>query len=154
MDGLDRNGLILGETKNMPHVVEMRAKKAGTSQFDFPYVTPVTPGINGLITTFTDANGLVPGMEGYVGPVVQTPILKIVTDDILYADLTTDSYTFSSAVDAIAIKNDGTSDLTVTISTLLFTIKPGESRIIEMASFTVVAFSANATFRMNGLRRS
>ena len=80
--------------------------------------------------------------------------LKIVTDDILYADLTTDSYTFDPAVDAIAIKNDGTSDLTVTISTLLFTIKPGESRIIEMAAFTVVAFSASATFRMNGLRRS
>lgn len=71
MDGLDRNGLILGETKNMPHVVEMRVKKAGTSLFDFPYVTPVTPGINGLITTFTDANGLLPGEVGYVGPTVQ-----------------------------------------------------------------------------------
>lgn len=80
--------------------------------------------------------------------------LVIVTKDITSADLTDNAYTFTEAVDAVAVKNDGTSDLTITISTLLFTIKPGESRIIEMASFTVTTFSASAVFRMNGLRRS
>jgi hypothetical protein len=107
-----------------------------------------------IYSQLVDENDLVPGDEGYAGPVVQTPILKIVTDDILYADLITDSYTFSPAVDAVWIVNDGSSNITVTISTHAYVIKPGESRLIEKAAFTVVAFSATATFRMNGLIRS
>lgn len=153
------------ETKQTPRGVSLKRVERGDGKFLKALITMVADE-NGLLPgevgytepgnklLLVDAAGKSPGDDGYVGPVVQTPILKIVTDDILYADLTTDSYTFSSAVDAIAIKNDGTSNLTITIATLLFTIKPGESRIIEMAPFTVVAFSANATFRMNGLRRS
>jgi hypothetical protein len=80
--------------------------------------------------------------------------LKIVTDDIVSGDLTLNAYTFTDDVDAVAIKNDGTSDLTITISTLLFTIKPGESRILELAAFDTVTFSAGAVFRLNGLQRS
>lgn len=88
-------------------------------------------------------------IEGY------TKRLKVVSKDITSTDLTINVYTFSPAVDGVAVKNDGTSDLTVTISTLLFTIKPGESRIIELAAaFTAVTFSALAVFRMNGLTRS
>lgn len=83
-----------------------------------------------------------------------TGSLKIVTDDIVPADLTLNAYEFATDVDAVAIKNDGTSDLTITISTLLFTIKPGESRILELAPFNTVTLSAGALFRLNGLRRS
>lgn len=82
-----------------------------------------------------------------------TKQLKIISKDITTTDLTDNAYTFTSAVDAVAVKNDGTSDLTVTISTLLFTLKPGESRVLELAQFSVVTFSAGALFRMNGLRR-
>ena len=102
-----------------------------------------------------NVDGLVPGMVGYVGPTVQVPLLKIVSDDIISTDLTANAYTFNDGdVDAVAVKNDGTIDLTITIDTLLFTIKPGESRILELAPFDTVTFSAGAIFRLNGLRRS
>ena len=79
--------------------------------------------------------------------------LKIVTDDIVSGDLTTNAYEFDANVDAVWVVNDDDADITVTISTLGFTIKPGESRVIEMAAFDTVTFSASAVFRMNGLRR-
>lgn len=79
--------------------------------------------------------------------------LKIVTDDIVSGDLSTNAYEFDANVDAVWVVNDDDADITVTISTLGFTIKPGESRVIEMAAFDTVTFSASAVFRMNGLRR-
>lgn len=124
----------------------------------------LTDGTNDLVinsdgsVNFTPLTNLIgaltsPG-EGSVNEQLSTvQPLKIVTKDITSADLTANAYTFSEAVDAVAVKNDGTSDLTITISTLLFTIKPGESRIIELAAFTVVTYSALAVFRMNGLQR-
>ena len=79
--------------------------------------------------------------------------LKIVTDDIISTDLSVNKYTFTEDVDAVAVKNDGTSDLTITIDLLGFTIKPGESRLLELTAFDEVTFSAGASFRMNGLIR-
>ena len=79
--------------------------------------------------------------------------LKIVTDDIVSGDLTTNAYKFDADVDAVWVVNDDDANITVTISTLGFTIKPGESRVIEMEAFDTVTFSASAVFRMNGLRR-
>jgi hypothetical protein len=53
------------------------------------------------------------------------------------------------------LKNDGTSDFTITIGSLTFTVKPGEVRCIETAAaFTTVTFSAGATFRAFGVTRA
>lgn len=108
-----------------------------------------------VFTQRLDPNGVAEGETGYIGPVVQQTTLKIVTGDIVYADLASDIYTFPLEVDAVAIINDGTANLTITLDDKTFTIKAGESRIIEPENdFRAVTFSALATFRMNGLWRS
>ena len=63
----------------MANVVEIRGRLTGTEFFDFAHVTPATPGMNAVVTSFVDANGLVPGMVGYVGPTVQAFQNEVVT---------------------------------------------------------------------------
>ena len=78
--------------------------------------------------------------------------LKIVSGDITATELNNDEYEFTEDIDGVAIKNDGTNNITVTINTLTFTIRPQESRILETAPFNTVTFSSGAVFRMNALK--
>jgi len=79
---------------------------------------------------------------------------KLTTKDLIASDLTSDDYTFNPTVDAIEVLNKGTTDLTITIQTLDFTIEPDEVRILSLpAKIGLVSFSAGAVFRMNGLNR-
>lgn len=119
-------------------------------------LTSTSFGLNeALHTVQLDSEGRDPSDPDYTGPVVQQTVLKIITDDIVYADLTADVYTFADDVDGVAIINDGAANLTITVDTKTFTIKAGESRVIEPENaFDTATLSALATFRMNGLRRS
>lgn len=80
---------------------------------------------------------------------------KLVTGDLTESDLTEDDgYTFNPTVDAVEVLNKGVTDLTVTIQSMDFVIVPDEVRVLSLpAKIGLVAFSASAVFRMNGLNR-
>lgn len=76
------------------------------------------------------------------------------TTEYTESDLVGNDLTITSSK-GIWIKNDGTSDLTITINSMTFTVKPGEAGPLEFANaFTTVTFSTSPTFRLWGITRS
>jgi hypothetical protein len=78
---------------------------------------------------------------------------KNATSDFTQSNLDgSNNIALGTEVDAVAISNDGTNDITVTILTKTYIIKQGEIREIRMSSqFNTVNFSANAIFRCVGM---
>jgi len=74
------------------------------------------------------------------------------TSDFTQANLSENNLVLETDVNAVAISNDGTSDITVTILTKTYTIKPGEIRELKFPEqFNTVGFSAGAVFRCVGM---
>jgi len=79
---------------------------------------------------------------------------KMATNDFTQASLDgSNNLVLGLNVDAVAISNDGTNDITVTILTKTYIIKPSEIRELNSASgqFNTVGFSAGSIFRCVGL---
>ena len=136
----------------MTHVVEIRGRLTGTDLFDMVHVTPATPGMNAVVTSLVDANGLVPGMVGYVGPTVQSVPLKR-KEALTEADIDTGKLTFSQTMKGIIIVNESsTNTLTYTINGIPITLTPGEDDDGYYEEFTEVTITGTSPhFRAIGL---
>jgi hypothetical protein len=99
------------------NVVEIRGRLTGTEFFDFAHVTPATPGMNAVVTSVVDANGLVPGMPGYVGQVVQ------INDD---TPVDTNPGLISSNTDSIDVNKMGKGAVTTAHSAIATTTTSAE----------------------------
>lgn len=80
-------------------------------------------------------------------------MMKFITEDITETDLISNTYTFKKDVDAVTVINDGNNNLTLTINSKNYILKPGESRLYPLPLFKQVTFSVGAVFRMTGIKR-
>lgn len=132
---------------------------------DATVVAEFTPGSLVKLLDKNGTNQLVIDSDGKI-PVTFTPTgafqpateanQRIVasTGEYTESDLSGNDLTITSSK-GIWIKNDGTSDLTITINSMTFTVKPGEAGPLEFANaFTTVTFSTSPTFRLWGITRS
>lgn len=132
---------------------------------DATVVAEFTPGSlvklldkNGTNQLVIDGNGKIPVTFTPTGPFQPATAAnqRIVasTGEYTESDLSGNDLTITSSK-GIWIKNDGTSDLTITINSMTFTVKPGEAGPLEFANaFTTVTFSTSPTFRLWGITRS
>jgi hypothetical protein len=86
------------------NVVEIRGRLTGTEFFDMVHVTPVTPGLNGLISYPVNESGVAQSAGTATDPVhVLTPQSKIVSPTITVA---TAAYTANDCVGGVLTLTD------------------------------------------------
>ena len=141
----------------MTHVVEIRGRLTGTDLFDMVHVTPVTPGLNGLVSYPVNESGVVQSAGTATDPMHTVQIGKVCIASITETDLTDNVYTVTGdPATRIELINDGAGELTITVSdganTISKVLKPDDVYDQDFTAITTVTFSAGAVFRADILR--